>query len=61
MLLNKRSFGLNMVPGIEVFSSCCHGRNIFATGAFNNLGSDGIRVVVMHLETLPKSFQGEKP
>ena len=34
-LLNQRSFGLNMVPGIELFSRCSDGPNIFATWAFN--------------------------
>jgi hypothetical protein len=35
MLLNRRSFGLNMVPGIELFSRCSDRSNIFATWAFN--------------------------
>jgi hypothetical protein len=34
-LLNHRSFGLNMVPGIELFSLGSEGSNIFATWAFN--------------------------
>jgi len=34
-LLNLRSFGLNMVPGIELFSSSSDGPNIFATWVFN--------------------------
>ena len=34
-LLNQRSFSLNMVPDIELFSRCSDGSNIFATWAFN--------------------------
>ena len=34
-LLNQRSFGLNIVPGIELFSSCSDGPNICPTWAFN--------------------------
>jgi len=59
-LLNQRSFGLNIVPGIEIFSSGSNGPNIFATWAFNNRKRDGIPVVAMRLATLAKSCKGVK-
>jgi hypothetical protein len=53
-LLNKRSFGLNMVPDSELFSSGSDPANIFATAAFNNRGRDGIGVVALRLATRRK-------